>query len=72
MKSHLIAYLLWACGLIGLCGLHRIYLGKVFTGLLWLFTLGLFFFGQFIDLFLIPAQVENANLKMRLEAGGRR
>ena len=72
MKSNLMAYLLWACCLVGLCGLHRIYLGRVFTGLLWLFTLGLLFVGQFIDLFLIPAQVENANLKTIIHGRGQR
>ena len=55
------AYLLWLLTLLGFCGIHRFYLGKPWTGLLWLFTGGLCFVGQFIDLFLIPGQVEQAN-----------
>jgi TM2 domain-containing membrane protein YozV len=66
MYSTLVAYLLWLPCLVGFCGLHRIYLGKYATGLLWLFTVGLLGFGQLIDLFLIPALVENANLRRAL------
>jgi hypothetical protein len=39
---------------MGICGLHRLNAGRTWTGLLWLFTLGLLWVGQFIDLFLIP------------------
>lgn len=55
------SYLLWACSLFGLCGLQRLYNGKTFTGLLWLFTGGLFFIGQLVDLVLIPSMVEEHN-----------
>jgi len=51
MKDKGVAYMLWAGCIIGLCGLHRLYIGKIGTGLLWLFTFGLFGFGQLIDLF---------------------
>jgi TM2 domain-containing membrane protein YozV len=61
MTSPGIAYLLWVLGLFGFCGIHRFYLGKPLTGLLWFFTVGLFFVGQFIDLLLIPGMVEKAN-----------
>lgn len=37
----------------GFSGLHRLYTGKIFTGLLWFFTYGLFGIGQFIDVILI-------------------
>ncbi len=57
-----IAYILWACGCFGLCGIHRLYLGKIGSGLLYLCTFGLFGFGQFIDLFLIPGMVQQKNL----------
>lgn len=63
MKSKGVAYLLWCAGFIGLCGLHRFYIGKVGTGLLWLFTLGLLGVGQLVDLFILGGQVDVANLK---------
>jgi len=49
-----VAYLLWFASFIGFCGLHRIYTGRVLSGLLWFFTVGLCGFGQLVDLFLIP------------------
>lgn len=54
--SLLIAYLLWATTFIGLAGIHRFYTGRWITGLIWLFTGGLFFLGQLVDLVLIPGQ----------------
>lgn len=65
-----ISYLLNVLGFLGFTGgLHRLYNGKVATGLLWMFTLGLFGFGQFVDLFLIPNMVEEREMKLRLKAG---
>jgi TM2 domain-containing membrane protein YozV len=57
------AYLFWAASLLGFAGLHRIYLGRVGTGILWFFTWGLFGLGTLIDLFHIPAMVREANLQ---------
>ncbi|MEO0457143.1 MAG: TM2 domain-containing protein [Cyanobacteria bacterium P01_A01_bin.114] len=52
------SYILWLGLFFGAGGLHRLYNGKIFSGLLWFFTWGLFGFGQFIDLFLIPEMAE--------------
>ncbi len=61
-----ISYLLWCGCFFGLAGLHRLYNGKIFSGLLWLFTWGFFGIGQFIDLFFIPSMVvDENNLRMR-------
>ncbi len=63
------AYVLWLGCLLQLHGLHRLYNGKIFTGLLWMFTFGLFGFGQVIDLILIPHMVEEHNLKLQARQG---
>ena len=70
MKDKTIAYLLWCACFVGVCGLHRIYNGKYGTGFLWLFTFGLAGVGQIIDLFTIPAMVENTNNRLLVEAMG--
>lgn len=59
------AYLLWLLSGFGALGLHRFYLGRYGTGLLWLFTGGLAGIGSFIDLFTIPAMVRETNLRRR-------
>lgn len=68
-RSVSVAYMFWLAGFVGFCGAHRIYSGKVGSGLLWLFTFGLFGIGQFIDLFLIPGMVEEFNFKQKVLAG---
>ncbi len=62
-RSKAIAYALWFLGFFGANGVHRFYLEKNVTGALWFVTLGWFFFGQFIDLFLIPGMVDDYNLR---------
>ena len=47
-KSKIIALLL--CVFLGEFGIHRFYVGKIGTGLLYLFTVGLFGIGWIIDL----------------------
>lgn len=55
------AYICWCACFFGFCGIHRFYLGKPFTGILWLCTFGFFYIGQIIDLFLISSSVEKQN-----------
>jgi len=71
MRSTPVAYLLWCLCLIGICGAHRIYSGKVVSGLIWLFTFGLLGIGQLVDLFLIPNMVDRNNYRLLAEAGPR-
>ena len=58
----IIGYLFW---ILGFFGAHRFYFGKPWTGTLWFFTLGLFFVGWIVDLFLIPSMAEQANRRYR-------
>ena len=55
-RSVVLGYVFWALGFVGLCGLHRFYTGRIWTGLLWFFTAGLLFVGQLIDVFFVPSQ----------------
>ena len=65
MSNTVTAYLLWCLWFLGLAGIHRFYLGKPLTGLIWLFTWGVFGIGQIIDLLTIPWMVEEQNFKYR-------
>ncbi len=53
-----IGYIAW---IFGFMGAHRFYFGKPITGTIWFFTLGLFFIGWIIDLFLIPVMEREAD-----------
>ncbi|MFN7381869.1 MAG: TM2 domain-containing protein, partial [Dolichospermum sp.] len=65
----LVSYLLCGAGFFGIGGLHRLYNGKIGTGLLWLCTGGLFYIGQLVDLVIIPNMVDEYEQKLRLKAG---
>ena len=66
MYSVGIAYLLWLLSGFGALGFHRFYLGKIPTGLLWMFTGGLGMFGSIYDFFTLPGQVRDANFRKEL------
>lgn len=53
-----IGYLLW---LFGFTGSHRFYYGRPISGTIYFFTLGLFFIGWLVDLFLIPGMDRKAD-----------
>ena len=59
-----LSYGLWCLSLIGICGIHRVYNRKPFTGVLWLVTFGLCGLGQLVDLLLIPGLVEASNRQL--------
>ncbi len=57
--SKLIGYLLW---IFGVMGSHRFYFGRPISGTIYFFTLGLFFIGWLVDLFLIPSMDRGADI----------
>ena len=56
--SKVVGYILW---IFGFMGAHRFYYGRPITGTIYFFTLGLFFIGWIVDLFLIPGMDRDAN-----------
>jgi len=58
--SVLFGYLLW---IFGFLGMHRFYYGKPISGTIYFFTLGLFFIGWIVDLFLIPKMDREADIR---------
>lgn len=52
-KSKTACAVLCFMGIFRIAGLHRFYAGKIGSGILYLFTFGLFFVGTFVDLILI-------------------
>ena len=68
MKSGFVAFLFWCMAIIGLCGMHRFYVGRVGTGVVWLLTFGLLGVGQLLDLFFLGSMVRSANLLTATQA----
>jgi TM2 domain-containing membrane protein YozV len=66
MYSNGMAYLLWAAGCVGFCGVHRFYLGRPVSGIIWFLTAGLLGIGQIVDLFLIPGMVAELNARQNV------
>lgn len=64
MRSVGVAYGLWALCIVGVAGIHRFYLGRYVTGLIWLLTWGVFGIGLLVDLFLIPGMTERKNYEI--------
>ena len=58
--SLVIGYVVW---IFGFLGAHRFYYGKQISGTIYLFTLGLFFIGWIVDLFLIPGMNREADIR---------
>ena len=58
--SMVVGYILWIFGFIGS---HRFYYGRPISGTIYFFTLGLFFIGWIVDLFLIPDMDRAADAK---------
>jgi TM2 domain-containing membrane protein YozV len=50
---------------LGIFGVHRFYMGKIFTGLLYLFTGGLFLLGWLYDLYTLNEQITQENAQRR-------
>lgn len=60
-KHSSIAYLLWGLGFVGICGVHRMYLGQYNLGVAMLLTFGLCGVGQLIDVGTISKLVDDVN-----------
>jgi len=58
-KSYNLSWILLT--FLGIFGIHRFYLGKWVTGLIWLLTCGLFLFGLLYDLWTLNEQIDEVN-----------
>jgi TM2 domain-containing membrane protein YozV len=58
--SAVVGYILW---IFGFLGCHRFYFGRPISGTIYFFTLGIFFIGWIIDLFLIPGMEREADIR---------
>jgi TM2 domain-containing membrane protein YozV len=67
-KSVRRAYLFWVLSIFGLLGLHRWYLQKKKTAVVWMFTLGLFGLGAVADFIFLKWLVKRYNMIQKLKA----
>jgi hypothetical protein len=58
-----IGFLAWCGWFGGFAGLHRLYMGKYGTGILWLLTWGLLGIGQIFDLVRMKKLIRDANIR---------
>lgn len=68
MKSKSTMFVLWL--FTGLWGGHRFYVGKNLSGIIYIFTFGLFFIGWGLDFFRLGSMVDAYNLRYGLMHGG--
>jgi|TARA_B110000240_G_C13252268_1_gene347972 TM2 domain-containing membrane protein YozV len=61
--SLFVGYVLWIVGFLGVFGLHRFYMGKIGTGILYLCTFGLFFVGVIYDWWTLNEQISAENME---------
>ncbi|XP_064596528.1 uncharacterized protein LOC135463141 [Liolophura sinensis] len=64
-KSLLDSYILSVVPVFGMVGLHHFYLGRVWMGVAYCLTLGLFGVGYVVDIFRTPCLVHEYNRKVR-------
>jgi TM2 domain-containing membrane protein YozV len=50
---------------LGMFGIHRFYMGKIITGLIWLLSGGLFLLGYLYDMWTLNAQIDRLNRDRR-------
>ncbi len=62
-KNYTLAWVLLT--FLGLFGMHRFYLGKIFTGILYLLTAGLFGIGYIYDYWTLNEQISTTNTERR-------
>jgi TM2 domain-containing membrane protein YozV len=60
-RDVLTAYVLLVPAMFGLSGLHRFYLGRWVSGVIWLVTGGLCGVGSIIDMVMMPRMVDDHN-----------
>lgn len=60
-KNQLITYLMWGLGFVGICGMHRLYLGQYGRGLGLMLTFGGFGIWQLLDIATVDERIAILN-----------